>query len=85
MERRQDVGLKISFVIFSAIITILLGLFFTKTYESAARACEVGTGNTKDIAVLRSEYNLTVAEIYRRINNMDGKLDVLIGLKLKNE
>jgi hypothetical protein len=76
-ERRTDVGLKLIYVILTAIITLMLSVFFNKTYETACAAERLSYENKKDIAVIQQCFT----DVERRLTGMDGKLDVLIGIK----
>ena len=73
-ERRQDVGLKMVYVILTAIITLLLSVFFNKTYDMANSAYGMAQDNKKDIAVTQQCYK----DIDRRLASIDFKLDKLI-------
>jgi len=74
MEKRNDVGLKLVHVILTAMITLLLSIFFNKTYNVAEEASRKGYANEKNIAVLQQSYT----EIDRRLLGIDIKLDRLI-------
>lgn len=52
-ERRQDIGLKMVYVILTAIITLLLTMFFNKTYQLAESASILSFENKKDVAVIQ--------------------------------
>lgn len=73
-ERRQDIGLKFVYIVLTAIITLLMTVFFNKTYNIADSASVLGNENKKDIAVLQSGYK----EIDRRLCSIDIKLDRLL-------
>lgn len=73
-ERRNDVGLKMAYVILTAIITLLMSIFFNKTYNMAMSASELGNENKKDVAVLQSN----LSEINRRLIIIDNKLDKIL-------
>ena len=74
MEKRNDIGLKLVYVILTAMLTLLLSVFFNKTYNIACEASERGYSNEKNIAVLQQSYK----EIDRRLCGIDTKLDTLI-------
>lgn len=73
-ERRQDIGLKFVYVILTAIITLLMSVFFNKTYTIAESASTLGYENKKDIAVLQNSYT----NIDRRLATIDIKIDRLL-------
>ena len=73
-ERRQDVGLKMVYVILTAIITLLLSVFFNKTYSLAEEAYEKSYTNQKDVAVLNQCYK----DIDRRLIGIDFKIDTVL-------
>ena len=73
-ERRQDIGLKIVYVILTAIITLLMSTFFNKTYNIAEIALAQSNENKKDVAVLQQCFR----EIDRRLTAIDGKLDRIV-------
>jgi hypothetical protein len=74
-ERRKDVGLKLVYVILTAIITFLMSIIFFKTYEKAEAALTLGNDNKKDIAVMQS----CIVSVNSTLMKMDVKLDKLIG------
>ena len=76
-DRRQDIGLKMVYVVLTAIITLLMAVFFNKTYSIAADAAEIGQENRKDIAVLQQ----CIKTIELNLAKMDIKLDTLLTLK----
>ena len=76
-DRRQDVGLKLVYVVLTAIITLLLSLFFNKTYNLAETAAAVGSENKKDIAVLQQ----CIKGIDLSLAKMDIKLDTLLSVR----
>ncbi len=73
-ERRQDIGLKFVYVVLTAIITLLMSVFFNKTYTIAESAAALGQDNKKDIAVLQNSYS----NIDRRLATIDIKIDRLL-------
>jgi len=73
-ERRQDIGLKMVYVILTAIITLLLSAFFNKTYDMAQDAYGMAQENRKNIAVAEQCYK----DIDRRLTSIDYKLDKLL-------
>jgi len=76
-ERRKDVGLKLIYVILTALITLLLSIFFNKTYDTAVAAMNLGNENKKDIAVIQE----CIKSVNSNLFKMDGKLDTLLGWK----
>ncbi len=76
-ERRQDIGLKMVYVILTAIITLLLSVFFNRTYEMAVEAHQIATIATKDVAVA----NQCISEVNRRLGSIENKIDKLINGK----
>ena len=78
-ERRQDIGLKMVYVILTAIITLLLSVFFNKTYTIAEQAIELGHENEKEIAVVQQ----CIRNIDLILAKMDIKLDTLLVIKDK--
>ena len=76
-ERRQDVGLKMVYVILTAIITLLMSVFFNKTYSIAVEAVKAGQDNSKDIAVLQQ----CIKGIDLNLAKIDIKLDTLLVIK----
>lgn len=76
-ERRQDIGLKLIYVILTAVITLLLGMFFNKTYNIAEIALAMSNENKKDVAVLQQ----CIKGIDLSLIKMDLKLDTLLTLK----
>lgn len=76
-ERRKDVGLKLVYVILTAIITLLMSIFFSKTYETAIAAMSLGNENKRDIAVLQE----CIRSVNTNLVKMDSKLDTLVGWK----
>jgi len=76
-ERRQDIGLKMVYVILTAIITLLLSIFFNKTYTIAEQALTIGNENKKDVAVLQQ----CIKGIDLSLTKMDLKLDTLLTRK----
>lgn len=76
-ERRQDIGLKLVYVILTAVITLLLGMFFNKTYNIAEIALAMSNENKKDVAVLQQ----CIKGIDLSLIKMDLKLDTLLTLK----
>lgn len=78
-ERRQDIGLKLVYVILTAVITLLLGMFFNKTYNIAEIALAMSNENKKDVAVLQQ----CIKGIDLSLAKMDIKLDALLSLKNK--
>ena len=73
-ERRQDIGLKMVYVILTAIITLLMAIFFNKTYSIADQALVMSNENKKDIAVLQQ----CIKGIDLSLIRMDLKLDNLL-------
>jgi len=73
-ERRQDIGLKMVYVILTAIITLLMAIFFNKTYSIADQALAMSNENKKDIAVLAQ----CIKGIDLSLIRMDLKLDNLL-------
>jgi len=80
-ERRQDIGLKIVYVILTAMITLLLSVFFNKTYTIAEQALAMGGENKKDIAVIQQ----CIKGIDLALTKIDIKLDTLLMIKNKTE
>ena len=78
-ERRQDIGLKIVYVILTAIITLLMAVFFNKTYSIAESALTLGNENKIDIAVLKQ----CVKGIDISLTKIDLKLDTLLAIKTR--
>lgn len=76
-ERRQDIGLKMVYVVLTAIITLLLSVFFNKTYSIAIEANNLGQDNRKDVAVLQQ----CIKGIDFSLAKMDLKLDTLLVIK----
>ena len=76
-ERRQDVGLKIVYVILTAIITLLLTMFFSKTYSVAETALAMSNDNKTKVAVLEQ----CIKTIDLSLTKMDLKLDTLLLIK----
>ena len=76
-DRRQDIGLKMVYVILTAIITLLMSVFFNKTYSIAIEASKMGTDNSRDIAVLQQ----CIKTIDLNLAKMDIKLDTLLTIK----
>lgn len=74
-ERRKDVGLKIIYVILTAIITFLMSIVFFETYRKAEGALVLGSENKKDIAVVQE----TIKSIGKNFDTVNGKLDLLLG------
>jgi hypothetical protein len=77
VDRRQDVGLKIVYVILTALITLLLTVFFNKTYTIAEQALAMSNDNKKDVAVIQQ----CIKGIDLSLTKMDLKLDTLLTLK----
>ena len=76
-ERRNDVGLKMVYVILTAIITFLLSITFFETYRKA-EAAVIGVGEArKDIAVLQTAFK----GIEKNFDTVNSKLDLLLGWK----
>lgn len=74
-ERRNDVGLKMVYVILTAIITFLLSITFFETYRKAD-AANIGVGEVrKDVAVIQE----TIKGINKNFEGINGKLDLLLG------
>jgi len=76
-ERRNDVGLKMVYVILTAIITFLLSVTFFETYRKAEAAVSGLSESKKDIAVLQS----AVVAINKSFDSVNSKLDLLLGWK----
>ena len=76
-ERRQDIGLKMVYVILTAIITLLMATFFNKTYSIAENALAMSNENKTNIAVLQQ----CIRGIDLSLTKMDIKLDTLLKLK----
>jgi len=74
-ERRRDVGLKIVYVILTAIITFLMAIVFFETYRKAEAALVLSNDNKKDIAVMQT----CIASVNSTLTKMDIKLDKLLG------
>ena len=74
MEKRNDIGLKVGYFILTAVIGIVLSLFFNKTFSIAENAAAMGYENSKDIAILKTEYK----NIDIRLVGIDNKLDKLL-------
>jgi len=75
-ERRQDIGLKIVYVILTAIITLLMAVFFNKTYNTAEAALALGNENKVNIAVLQQ----CIKTIDLSLIRMELKIDTLLNL-----
>jgi peptidoglycan hydrolase CwlO-like protein len=73
-ERRSDIGNKLSYVILTALITLMLSTFFYKTYGVAESAMEMANNNRKDIAVLQQ----CITDISRQLASIDNKLDRIV-------
>lgn len=73
-ERRQDIGLKMVYVVLTAIITLLMAVFFNKTYSIAEQALVMGNENKKDIAVVQQWLKTLDLNLIR----MDLKLDTIV-------
>ncbi len=78
-ERRQDIGLKLVYVSLTAIITLLLSLFFNKTYAISEQALRMANENSTSIAVVQEWIKSTNITMEK----MDLKLDTLVGWKNK--
>jgi hypothetical protein len=76
-ERRQDIGLKIVYVILTAIITLLMAVFFNKTYTIAEQALTMSNENKTNIAVLQQ----CIKSVDLALVKMDIKLDTLLAIK----
>ena len=76
-ERRQDVGLKIVYVVLTAIITLLMATFFSKTYNVAETALAMSNENKRDVAVLQQ----CIKGIDSSLAKIDFKLDALLVIK----
>ncbi len=74
-ERRKDVGLKMMYIILTAIITFLLSIVFFETYRKAEASLVASNENKKDIAVLKE----CVSSVNGTLSKMDNKLDALLG------
>ena len=73
-ERRNDIGGKLTYVVLTAVITLMLSAFFYKTYGMAEGALEKSNTNERDIAVLKQ----CTDDIGRRLIGIDSKLDKLL-------
>ena len=73
-DRRQDIGLKMVYGLLCTIITILLMLFFNKTYGLAETAQKLSNENKKDIAVMQQ----CIKAIDLNLVKIDFKLDTLL-------
>jgi hypothetical protein len=80
-ERRQDIGLKLVYIIATAVITLLMATFFNKTYNVAEQALAMGNENKKDVAVLQQ----CVKSVDMALTKMDLKLDTLLFMKKKEK
>jgi hypothetical protein len=76
-ERRQDIGLKLMYVIFTAILTLLLATFFNKTYTIAEEAKNGLSVTNVKVAVLEQ----CIKGIDLALAKMDIKLDTLLSIK----
>lgn len=76
-ERRQDIGLKMVYVILTAIITLLMAVFFNKTYSTAEDARAGVAEVKKDVAVLQQ----CIKGIDLSLVKMDLKLDTLLSIR----
>ncbi len=74
LERRKDVGMKMIYVILTALITLLLSIFFNKTYNTAVEAMALGNENKKDIAVIQE----CIRSVNKNLEKIDFKIDKLI-------
>jgi hypothetical protein len=77
VDRRNDLGLKLVYVILTAIITFLLSIVFFETYRKAEAAIVLGNSNKADIMVTQ-EVNKS---INKNLENLNCKVDRLLGLK----
>ena len=76
-ERRKDIGLKFVYVVLTAIITLLMSVFFNKTYETAIAAMSLGNENKREIAVMQE----CIKSVNSNLSKIDYKLDALLGWK----
>jgi hypothetical protein len=74
-ERRKDIGMKMIYVILTAIITFLMSAVFFETYRKAEAAIILGNDNKRDIAVMQS----CITSVNSTLVKMDVKLDKLVG------
>jgi hypothetical protein len=80
VERREDIGGKLTWSILVGIISITLGMFFQNTYQKSVMADERSIVNTKDIAVLKEAlFNTQV-----NIEMIRTKQNVHYDLSMKN-
>jgi len=77
VDRRNDLGLKLVYVILTAIITFLLSIIFFETYRKAETAIVLSNSNKADIMVTQ-EVNKS---INKNLENLNCKVDRLLGLK----
>ena len=76
-DRRNDIGLKLVYVILTAIITLLLSVFFNKTYSIAEEARALSNDNKTAIAVNQQ----CIKSIDLSLTKMDLKLDTLLAIR----
>ena len=57
LERRADIGSKVTVSILLSMIALLLGMFFNSVYGMAKDANTCSSTNTKDIAVLQKSFS----------------------------
>lgn len=76
-ERRKDIGLKFVYVVLTAIITLLMSVFFNKTYEAAIAAMSLGNENKREIAVMQE----CIKSVNNNLSKIDYKLDTILGWK----
>lgn len=73
-DRRNDVGGKIVTGVMIALLTFLLTLFFSKTYDIAEKGYAMGFENSRDVAVLQANQKT----IIKGIECISVKLDSLM-------
>lgn len=74
MDRRNDLGHKITFAILIAVVSMFLTIIFMKTYNLAEAANKRSYENDTDIAVLFKSYEM----IEQRLELIDIKLDRIL-------
>lgn len=65
-DRRNDLGNKIAWIVFVAIISTLLGMFFNFTYSMSIKAMDKSMQNSEDIIKLTQCY----ADIKEKISDI---------------
>ncbi len=76
-ERRKDIGLKMVYVILTAIITFLMSTIFFETYRKAEASLVLGNKNKEDIAVMGQ----CISSVNKNLDIISFKLDTLLGWK----